>query len=135
MKFEVNLKTEMVDRGGIVRGTAVAGDAAKSRSVTARLCFKETIAGTDLEFGVAELDPVAIHDGALARGQEVWFDLPVPEGAFPTYSGREAKLTWYVLVIADEAGLDSRGEAEFVVAPEARSSKREGDLGTGLAVS
>lgn len=130
MKFEINLKSATVERDGAVRGTAIAGEAAKSRSVSARLFFREAVQGEGLDKRVAELDPVTIHEGELARGQEVWFELPLPQGALPTYSGESARLAWYVEVVADEPGSDSRGESEVVVSPEARSARRQGDLGT-----
>ena len=136
MRFEVELEDEEAEPGGVVSGVARATEDERSRRVFARLFFMETVSsGGAGPHRVAELAEATLHEGDLASGQELRFELKLPDGALRTYSGSMSRLGWYVEIVSDEPGFDSRGEAEVRVVPEARASRRAGDLGTGLAVT
>jgi hypothetical protein len=142
VRFEIELDAEEARPGDKVTGVARATDDERSRRVYARLIFRESVAhvgrsGTSVPpHPVAELDPVNLHEGDLAEGQELRFELALPEGALRTYSGAVGRLGWYVEVVSDEPGFDSRGEAEVIVGPPARAAGAgAANLGIALSVS
>jgi hypothetical protein len=133
VRFDVELDSPEAGPGDPVAGVARAGEDERSRRVFARLYFMETVGGKIHR--VAELEPETLHEGDLRAGQELRFRLELPAGALRTYSGEESRLGWYVEVVSDEPGFDSRGDAEVLVRPEARCARRAEDLGPAMNVS
>jgi hypothetical protein len=133
VKFDLELDSPGAGPGDAVTGLARVGEDERSRRVFARLYFMETVGGKFHR--VAESEPQTLHEGDLSAGQEFRFRLELPDGALRTYSGEQSRLGWYVEVISDEPGFDSRGDAEVLVGPEARCARGAEKLGPAVNVS
>jgi hypothetical protein len=134
VRFEIELEAPEAGAGDTVAGVARADEDERSRRVFARLYFMETVPGAGIH-RVAEGEPQALHEGDLRAGQELRFSLELPEGALRTYHGEKSRLGWYVEVVSDEPGFDSRGDAEVLVGPEARCARQAAELGPAMSVS
>lgn len=104
-RLQLQLEQERYRPGDTVTGTILVLEGGRSRSVEARLEYKEETA--DYRGVAISIAAGPLHEGDLTTGTSFEFELAVPPDALPNYESEHGELYWEVDVKSNEIGRDT----------------------------